>query len=198
MNLSVNGNKVVDATNNNYTFTQNGSVEIADGKMVFKREGNVRTSALTVQYPKMTDGFTMSAHIVTSENLNGIAHYASNLHAGGFALYTQNGKLNFVVHNGSTYVSASATVQSNTEYYATGVFDGSKLYLYVNGTLEATVDLGGAMKIPTVESAQFLCIGADANADGKGESNSQCTVYSVQIYSKILSDKEVAYLYQNK
>ena len=198
LNLSVNGNKVVDATNNNYTFTQNGSVEIADGKMVFKREGNVRTSALTVQYPKMTDGFTMSAHIVTSENLTGIAHYASNLHAGGFALYTQNGKLNFVVHNGSTYVSASATVQSNTEYYVAGVFDGSKLYLYVNGTLEATVDLGGAMKIPTVESAQFLCIGADANADGKGESNSQCTVYSVQIYSKILSDKEVAYLYQNK
>ena len=198
LNIVVEDNKVIDKTANKYSITQNGSVKISDGKMIFDRAGNVRTSSLNAQYPKMTNGFTLSAHIITSENLSGIAHYASNLHAGGFALYTQNGKMNFVVHNGSTYVSASATVTSNTEYYVTGVFDGSKLYLYLDGALEATVGLGGAMKIPTVESAQFLCMGADANADGTGESNSQCTVYSVQIYSNILSDKEIASLYQSK
>lgn len=198
LNVVVEDNKVVDKTSNSYTLTQNGSVKISDGKMVFERAGNIRTSSLNAQYHKMTNGFTMSAHIVTSENLSGIAHYASNLHAGGFALYTQNGVMNFVVHNGANYVAATATVTSNTEYYVTGVFDGSKLYLYLDGALESTVDLGGAMKIPTVESAQFLCMGADANADGKGESNSQCTVYSVQIYSEILSDKDIASLYQSK
>ena len=196
LDLSVKDGKVVDSTSNNYELTTRGTVTVTEDAMVFNKTGNVRTSSLTNQYAKMTNGFSLEAIITTSQDLSTIAHYASNLHAGGFALYTHNGMLHFVVHNGSTYIPVTARVEKNTTYHIIGVFDGTSLLLYVNGELSGTVALDGAMKIPTVENAKYLCFGADANADGTGESLSQCTVYSVKIYSEILTDSEVAYLYK--
>ena len=197
VDISVKDGEVVDSSPNGHVISQNGKVTVSENAMIFNKTGNIRTSSIKNQYAKMTDGFTLSARIKTGESLSEYAHFASNLHAGGFALYTLNGKMNFVVHNGSAYISVSAAVEKNTEYHAVGVFDGTKLYLYLDGVLAGSVDLNGQMAIPQVESAQFLCIGADANADGKGESNGQCTVYSVQIFSAILTEKEINHLYQN-
>lgn len=197
LDVSVQDGKVVDATSNGYEIKTLGKVTVTEDAMVFNKGGNIRTSTITSQYPKMTDGFSMEAVITTSNDLSPIAHYASNLHAGGFALYTQNGMLNFVVHNGTTYVPVTAKVEKNTKYHVVGVFDGTNLMLYINSELAGTVALDGAMKIPTVEGAKYLCFGADTNADGSGESPSQCTVYSVKIYSKILSDNEIVYVYNH-
>ena len=159
--------------------------------MIFNKTGNIRTSNIAGLYGKMTDGFTMEAVITTSKELGPIAHYASNLHAGGFGLYTQSGVLQFVVHNGKNYISVTYAVEANTTYHVVGLFDGKNLTLYINGEKVNSVVLGGSMKLPTVKGAEYLCIGGDANADGSGENMGQCTVYRVGIYSAILSDSEI-------
>ena len=195
IDISVANGVVIDSTQNGYKITQIGDVTITDDSMVFNREGNIRTSSIADQYGKMIDGFTMEAVITTGNDLNPIGHFASNLHAGGFGLYTQKGLLHFVVHNGKEYVAVSCTVEKNTTYHVVGVFNGNALTLYVNGEKMNSVEFSGAMKLPTVVKAEYLCIGGDVDATGNGENMSQCTVYKIAIYSNILTDNEIAALY---
>ena len=88
-------------------------------------------------------------------------------------------------------MSVTHSVESNTTYHIVGLFDGENLVLYINGEKVNSVAFSGAMKLPTVAGAEYLCFGGDANADGSGENMSQCTVYRVSIYSAVLSDSEI-------
>ena len=191
VDISVKDGKVIDSTENNIEITQLDTVSVTADAMVFNKEGIVRTSSLAGLYGKMIDGFTMEAVVTTTKELNPMAHFASNLHAGGFGLYTHQGLLHFRLHNGKEYISVTYSVEANTTYHVVGKFDGKNLVLYINGEKVNSVVLGGAMKLPTVAGAEFLCIGGDADAKGVGENRSQCTVYRVGIYSAVLSDSEI-------
>ena len=135
----------------------------------------------------------------TGADVKADCRYASNHHAGGFAVTSGNGLLSFSIHNGSTYVSVQTTLQANTQYHIVGVYDGTYSYLFVNGTLAAVAELGGTMKAPTSDSATYLCFGADADATGNGEGGGgEMTLYSVALYSTPLSEGQALYLYQDQ
>ena len=102
--------------------------------------------------------------------------------------------MRFTVHNGKDYVHTVAAIKANTTYHVVGIFDGEKLYLYLNGVLAGTNTLGGSFGLPTDENARHLCIGADSTPDGQGQSHAACTVYKVALYSEPLTQGEIQYL----
>ena len=57
---------------------------------------------------------------------------------------------------------------------------------------------GATFGKPTVEGAQYLCVGADSDAGGNGESFYKGSISNVAIYSTPISYANVVYLYQNK
>lgn len=197
VDISVVGGAAVDQSTNGFELTQIGNVTLTDGAMVFNKGGNLRTPNIASQYAKMNDGFSMEMHITTGEDITTGQNYVSNNHAGGFAFSIKDGILRFTVHNGTDYVSTSTTVEAETTYHVVGVFDCSYLYLYLNGALVNATQFNGNMKNPTEDGAKYLCIGADSNKTGQGEYPSECKIYHAAIYSQILTDGEVLYLYQN-
>lgn len=74
------------------------------------------------------------------------------------------------------------------------------LLLYVNGELVGTAAIasGATFGLPTVDGAKYLCIGADSNATGTGETFYKGSIYQVSVYSTVISYENVLYLYQNQ
>ena len=199
LDLSVQNGVVVDSSPNGYEISKVGTVTVAEDAMHFTGNGNYRTPSIKDQYSKIKDGFAIEVVMKTGSDISADCRYASNHHAGGFAVASENGFLSFSIHNGSTYVSLHTAIQANTQYHIVGVYDGTYVYLYVNGALEAVAELGGAMKAPTSDAATYLCFGADSDESGNGERGvGEITLYSVALYSTPLSEGQALYLYRNK
>ena len=87
-----------------------------------------------------TSAFTVSAWIYDS-NPNSYTLYVSKIDASlsnGYYLYTDarassTGTLQFVYYNGGTRYATGANFVPNTWLFVTGVYDGSFMYIYVNG-----------------------------------------------------------------
>ena len=144
----------------------------------------------------MVDGFSMEMLITTGKDITTGCNYASNFHAGGFGFGVANGKIQFGLHNGSNYVYTYAEIEAETTYHVVAVFDGSWLCLYLNGRLVSSIKFSASMKLPTEDSAKYLCIGADSDKSGAGEYPAECTIYRVAIYSQDLTAGEILYLFQ--
>ncbi len=199
LDVSVKDGVVADASPNHFTISQNGSVNVTQNAMVFDKSGNIRTSLISdSEYAKMTDGFTMEVVLTTGNDIQSSLPYVCNHHAGGFGINCDGGRIAFSVHNGSSYIYTYASIEKNTTYHIVGIYDGTYVRIYLNGVFVAMEEVVGSMKIPTVDSAKFLCFGADSDASGNGEYPSEVTVYSTAIYSQILTDGQVLYLYQNQ
>ena len=198
VDIFVSNGVAVDVSPNMYQLTQLGTVNITNNAMVFNKGGNIRTPNISSQYEKMTDGFTMEAVITTGTDITTSQNYISNQHAGGYAFSCEKGKLRFSVHNGASYVYASAEIEANTTYHVIGIYDGTDLYLYLNGELKEDAYLGNTMGLPTADGACYLCIGADSDKSGNGEYPADLTVHKVALYSEVLTLGEVIYLSQNQ
>ena len=198
VDIFVSNGVAVDVSPNMYQLTQIGTVNITNNAMVFNKGGNIRTPNISSQYAKMTDGFTMEAVITTGTDITTSQNYISNQHAGGYAFFCEKGKLRFSVHNGASYVYASAEIEANTTYHVIGIYDGTDLYFYLNGDLVAVAYVGNTMGLPTADGACYLCIGADSDKSGNGEYPAELTVHKVALYSEVLTLGEVIYLSQNQ
>lgn len=198
LDISVINGVVTDSSPNHTQMTQIGDVTVTSNAMKFDKMGNIRTDSIASQYEKMVDGFTLTATIKTGNDVS-TGCYVNNHHAGGFGFCYDNARrFVFSVHNGTSYIYAYTSLEKNTTYHITGVFDGEYIMLYVNGTLVSIEPLEGDMKFPTHDGAKYLCIGADSSADGKGEYPSDVTVYTVGLYSDILTEEEILYLAQHQ
>lgn len=86
-----------------------------------------------------------------------------------------------------TALDSTTTLQTNTIYFITGTYDGSKMKIYINGTLENEVSETRAIKTPVDASARWFIGTGELNAarwfDG--------SIYITQIYNKPLSASEV-------
>lgn len=78
-------------------------------------------------------------------------------------------------------------------YHVVGVFDGTKVRLYINGRLEDETDLNGTIKFPP--EVQYLAIGADTGMDPSGEYFLDGKIAICRLYNDVLNDNQVYKLY---
>jgi hypothetical protein len=80
---------------------------------------------------------------------------------------SDNSKFEFAVQNSSgtrVFVQSATTVSTGVWYHLAGVYDGSYIYLYVNGVMESRTSLTG--NIATYQSGYQLAMGQWANFSG--------------------------------
>ena len=75
-----------------------------------------------------------------------------------------------------------------------GVFDGSYIKMYLNGTLSESVSAGGAFDVPKYY-ARILCIGADPSYGGMSDCFFKGTIAVANMYSHALSASQISGLY---
>jgi hypothetical protein len=150
-------------------------------------------------YGHMADGFTFETYFYLDSKDTGSAGYldtVSNQEAGGFGFELKaDGKLYFMCNSGNGYDRAGATVKAGEWVHAVGVYDGSKVHIYINGALKASADVtGSAFKIPNHDS-RYLCVGGDSASGRRGLSYMDGKIATVNIYSEVLSGAEILALY---
>ena len=198
--------KVVDGEIKNVsdsalTFERLGDATVANNSFSFIQNGNLKFDGFKNYYSTLANGFAATAVFTTGSDISTQQDIFGNKHAGGFGLSVQSGKLSFSVHLNGAYVSATVQVKANTTYHIVGVYDPTVgVILYVNGEMAAIAGApsNATFGLPTVAGAQYLCIGADSNATGSGESFFKGSITSVAIYSAPLTYENALYLYQNK
>lgn len=201
IDVKVVGAEVVDVSPNAYIPEVLGTVTVTGESFAFSNNGNLKFTDFKNHYDTIADGFSMVADIRTGSDITAAQNFISNQHAGGFGLQLSGGELHFRVYLNGSYVTAKTKISVNTAYHVVGVYDPSVgLLLYVDGKLMsiATVASNASFGLPTVESARYLCVGADSDAGGNGESFYKGSISNVAIYSIPISYENVVYLYQNK
>ena len=196
----VNG-QVADVSPNAYIPEFLGTVTVDGNSFSFSNNGNLKFADFKNHYDTIADGFSMVASICTGSDITTAQNFISNQHAGGFGLQLSGGELHFRVYLNGGYVTAKAKIKANTSYHVVGVYDPTVgLSLYINGTLMSitTVSSGATFGHPTVEGAQYLCVGADSDATGAGEAFYKGSISNAAVYSTSLSYENVVYLYQNQ
>jgi len=95
-------------------------------------------------------------------------------------------------YDGMSYIYSTTTVSPMTWYFVTMTRDGDTVYLYVDGTLEAS---GTDTDTPPSSSGSPLIIGA--NSWGLSDSIEGC-IDDVRIFDRVITDKEIASIYEER
>jgi len=146
-------------------------------------------------YDLMSGGFALEAYVyLDTKPTSGYVDLVSNQQGGGFGFELKTGgKLYFYCHDGSGYQKPVTTVTTGEWIHLVGVFNGSKVYIYMNGDLIDSVDAGSTLKPPSAD-AQYLCIGGDSD-ENTGTSFMTGKIAVANLYSFALDDAMVAELY---
>jgi hypothetical protein len=90
----------------------------------------------------------------------------SNAQAGGYAIYTLNGGVQFWVYaNGSYRKAITSSAGFSGWKHVVGTFDGRYVKIYINGKLETSTDIGSTYSI-VYHPSNSTFIGAEAKDDG--------------------------------
>ena len=112
----------------------------------------------------------------------------TNTQVGGAGLYLADGKPRFYVYikELGTYISitSSTALTSNTITRITGIYDGKKAYLYVNGSLVAQTAQTGT--IGATQENTVMAIGCEPKGSTPEGSYTYMNVYSAKVYNKAL------------
>lgn len=152
------------------------------------------------EYNKLEDGFTFEVNVYLDSPIQ-YQVIGGNQQAGGFCLAYDmegadgDGSIAFAVHNGEGYIKAFQENQPAFDryYHAVGVFDGTKVKLYLNGRLVDESDLDGTIKFPP--EVQYLAIGADTGMDANGEYFLDGKISIFRLYNDVLNDSQIYKLY---
>lgn len=138
---------------------------------------------------------TLEASVILKEIPEERSHIISNSNSGGTSLYiASDGKPVFVIksaNNGGEYsVTGSTALNIGQAYNITGVYDGSKAYIYVNGSLANSVTaIAGQIKDPTENTV--MAIGCNPIASRSELYFANMNIYTARIYDKALTSDEV-------
>jgi len=172
---SVGGNNGIEVGNPTYTAGRQGQAISLDGDGDYVNCGNDAsfniTSAITISaWFKGTFDVSLERIIEKGYNWMLCSGYGDNA-----AFYC----LGFGILEGS------ATVNDNQWHHAAGVFDGSKMYLYVDGDVDAVMAASGSLNVSTAN----VYIGGNTSQSFNG------LVDDVRIYNRALLGNEVRTLY---
>jgi hypothetical protein len=189
-----------NGTLNNFNFTTtSGWTTGKIGKALIFDGGNdwVRVSSspsLDINKNISVFAWVNRSRIVDWERILG-RYYWSGGDTGSWELDLGQGYLRCIFNINGTWRSANAPAGTNnatgTWYFVGCVYDGSKLYNYVNGELKATSIASGNITTTTYP----LAIGATSNGTAI-QNVIQGIIDEIRIYNRALSDSEIKYLYE--
>ncbi len=119
------------------------------------------------------------------------------LSVGGTSSTCSGGKISFTSWTGGSYktlCSTAGSITTNTWTFVSGVYTGASENIYINGTLDATLAVSGAMTYSPADSVP-LCIGAEPDTSGCNGGNMNGLIDDVRFYSRALSASEITQLY---
>lgn len=157
----------------------------------------------------LADGYTVETVIMLEKSTATIAELKAigATESGGFCISAHNKNngthtryISFTNHAGGYKVAYSTkAIELGKYYHVVGVFDydAQKAHLYINGELNQSVELCGAMRWPSNVDAQRIVIGADPCADTR--KSAQAGWYGdigmVRFYDNTLSADDIAKCY---
>jgi prepilin-type N-terminal cleavage/methylation domain-containing protein len=190
-----------NGTLNNFNFTATsgwttgkiGKALIFDGSDDWVRVSS--STSLDINKNISVFAWVNRSRIVDWERILG-RYYWSGGNTGSWELDLGQGYLRCNFNINGTWVSANAPADTNnatgTWYFVGCVYDGSRLYNYVNGELKATFMASG--DIPT--TTYPLAIGATSNGTAI-QNVIQGIIDEIRIYNRALSDSEIKVLYKS-
>jgi prepilin-type N-terminal cleavage/methylation domain-containing protein len=190
-----------DGTLNNFNFTTTsgwttgkiGKALIFDGSDDWVRVSN--SPSLDINKNISVFAWVNRSRIVDWERILG-KFYWSGGSTGSWNLNLGQGYLICEFNINGTWIYASAPAGTNnatsTWYFVGCVYDGSRLYNYVNGELKATSIIASGNITTTTYP---LAIGATSNGTAI-QNVIQGIIDEIRIYNRALSDSEIKYLYE--
>ncbi|PJI86725.1 LamG-like jellyroll fold domain-containing protein [Luteimicrobium subarcticum] len=124
---------------------------------------------------------------VASEN-----DVCSGKEGGGYTIRVSSSSVQAQFYVGGAYRYATAPVTAGRWTHAVGVYDGSAVKLYLDGTLAASTAVTGAVGTP---GGLFFGVGTDIGTTGGMQTGAAATVGAARIWSKPLSADQVSALY---
>jgi prepilin-type N-terminal cleavage/methylation domain-containing protein len=189
-----------NGTLNNFNFTETsgwttgkiGKALIFDGVDDWVRVSN--TPSLDINKNVSVFAWVNRSRIVDWERILG-KYYYSGGNTGSWELDLGQGYLRCIFNINGIWRSANAPAGTNnatgTWYFVGCVYDGSRLYNYVNGELKATSIASGNITTTTYP----LAIGTTSNGTDI-QNVIQGIIDELRIYNRALSDSEIKALYE--
>ncbi|MFC4102725.1 LamG-like jellyroll fold domain-containing protein [Paenibacillus xanthanilyticus] len=137
---------------------------------------------------------TQTASIEALFKLNSIRDHAvfGNTQSGGLSFEsTDDGNMELWLHAGGSYTRIGIPLETGVVHHLVGTYDGSAATLYHNGVKVQTQGVTGAIKQPDIPFA----IGADPEANQKGNYVLDGSVSVARLYSQALTQEQVKYSY---
>jgi outer membrane protein assembly factor BamB len=154
-----------------------------------KNSGQLNTSYVTVSFWMNETSYNVNGVRPLNYGSNG-ACAAPNTYCGWFFNQQADGTMQFSAMNANQFTANGPILSLNKWYMVTGIFNGSKVSLYINGGSPYTATMSGVIGItsPNVN----LTIGIGGPVDTKYFTGN---LANVQIYNKPLSQQQVSQLY---
>ena len=147
----------------------------------------------------LSDKLTLDATITMQSIKSGEIDILANWEDGGVGLSLEDGKPYFGIYNsaisGYTSVTAPTALTVGTKTHITGTYDGTTMCLYINGKLVGSTKMTGKIGLPQGDTVMAIGCNPSKNQPDYGSPNNgsfaNMNVYSVNIYNKALTAKEV-------
>ncbi|WP_157987836.1 Ig-like domain repeat protein [Jiangella endophytica] len=148
----------------------------------------------TAQWSKLTTSFSVECVFrFDGDSPDQHGNVCSDAEGGGIAIDVGGGVMEVWAHIGGAYKRINARLEPGRWYHATAVWDGSTLFLYVDGRVASQIAATGALRLPPAH-AQNWVLGADAASNGALQSYSLSSIESARVYSQALTAEQVAVL----
>ncbi|MGC9603548.1 MAG: LamG-like jellyroll fold domain-containing protein [Minisyncoccia bacterium] len=146
---------------------------------------NIGGTAITVMAWANFDNFTNpSQTLVTKES------YASSTSNSGYLLRFSSARPGFVIENNQVYsVYSPTSILPGIWYHVAGVYDGTVIRVYVNGTQTAITSYTGVIG----QNSQSVYIGQQGWAPGKVNGY----LDEIRVYNRALSATEISDIYNS-
>ena len=147
----------------------------------------------------LSDKLTLDATITMQSIKSGEIDILANWEDGGIGLSLEDGKPYFGIYNsaisGYTSVTAPTALTVGTKTHITGTYDGTTMCLYINGKLVGSNTMTGKIGLPQGDTVMAIGCNPSINQPDYDSPNNgsfaNMNVYSVNIYNKALTAKEV-------
>lgn len=148
-------------------------------------------------YDRLKDSFSIETYIYVSAKPSKTVGVVANMESGGFGLQiSTDGKIQLPVRLGNAYEIAESELPLGQWVHVVGVYTGSKIQLYINGTLKHEISASKTTFTLPVNGAHYLSIGGDSTPNAENGTNFMTGKMAVaNVYSEPLTAANIAALY---